>query len=98
MGCCTKVKMPGGGIAIVCSRHRAKRCACGRAATLLCDWKVKGKRSGTCDVPLCERCTHSPATDKDICPQHAREWKARCEQKEANHHGKEARHGPAAQG
>lgn len=78
MGCCTVVKMPGGGTAIVCGgRRRHKHCKCGRKATLLCDWKVKGKRSGTCDAPLCVRCTHSPAPEKDLCPQHAAEWKAR---------------------
>lgn len=78
MGCCSVVKMPGGGVAIVCSRgHKAKRCACGRAANRLCDWKVKAKRSGTCDVPLCELCTHSPASEKDLCPKHAAEWSAR---------------------
>lgn len=80
MGCCSVVKMPGGGVAIVCSRgRRHKRCACGRTANRLCDWKVKGKRSGTCDEPLCERCTHSPASEKDLCPTHADAWKARCD-------------------
>lgn len=75
MGCCTYVKMPGGGVAIVCSRgRRHTKCACGRTATLLCDWKVKGKKSGTCDVPICDRCTHSPAAGKDLCPTHAAEW------------------------
>lgn len=79
MGCCSVVKMPGGGVAVVCSRgRRHARCRCGASATRLCDWKVEGKRSGTCDVPLCERCTHSPAAEKDLCPQHAAEWKARC--------------------
>lgn len=54
----------------------AKRCTCGsgRPATLLCDWKVEG---GTCDARLCEACTHVPAPDKDLCPKHASEWKAR---------------------
>jgi len=45
---------------------------------LLCDWKVPGRRSGTCDVPICSRCTASPAPDKDLCPDHAAAWKARC--------------------
>lgn len=80
MGCCSVVKMPGGGVAIVCTRSRRHtKCACGHAASRLCDWKVKGKRSGTCDVPLCKRCTHSPAAEKDLCPEHAAEWKTRSE-------------------
>lgn len=74
---CTFVPLPGGGTAIVCGpRARPKRCSCGsgRPATLLCDWKVEG---GTCDAPLCEACSHVPAPEKDLCPKHAAEWKAR---------------------
>jgi len=76
---CEHVIMPGGGGAIVCSSSRRQRCACGRVATLLCDWKVPGKRSGTCDAPICRTCSTSPAKDKDLCPKHAQafaEWKA----------------------
>ena len=62
------------GNAIVCGTRRRQRCACGRPGTLLCDWKVKGKRSGTCDAPICSRCTTSPAADKDLCPAHASEF------------------------
>jgi hypothetical protein len=74
---CTHVTLPGGESAIVCTSGRAQRCACGRRSTRLCDWKVAGKRSGTCDRPLCAACTHSPAPEKDLCPDHAAEWKAR---------------------
>jgi hypothetical protein len=74
---CEVIHLPGGGTAIVCSRGRRQRCACGKPATLLCDWKVKGKRSGTCDKPLCASCSHSPAPEKDLCPEHAADWKAR---------------------
>lgn len=79
---CTSVKVPGG-VAIVCSSRRGKKCPCGRRATLLCDWKVKTKRSGTCDAPLCERCTTHPRAhgvtnfDKDLCAAHAAEWERR---------------------
>lgn len=74
---CESVKLPDGGTAIVCGPRRpSKRCACGRPATLLCDWKVPGKRSGTCDAPICDRCATSPAPDKDLCPAHASEWEA----------------------
>lgn len=75
---CTVTTLPGGQRAIVCTaRGRQKRCGCGNPSTKLCDWKVPSKKSGTCDAPLCERCTHVPAPDKDLCPQHAAEWKAR---------------------
>jgi hypothetical protein len=73
---CTRVNIDGVA-AIVCgSRLRRKRCRCGNGqfATLLCDWKVPG---GTCDAPLCPACTYVPAIDKDLCPDHAAEWKAR---------------------
>lgn len=76
---CDRVTLPDGTAAIVCSAGRRKRCACGRVATLACDWKVPTRRSGTCDVPICARCTTSPAPDKDLCPEHAQafeEWKA----------------------
>jgi hypothetical protein len=62
------------GNAIVCSPRR--RCKCGRRATLLCDWKQPKKKSGTCDAPICARCTTSPAADKDLCAKHAAEFQA----------------------
>jgi hypothetical protein len=74
---CQAVTLPDGGLAIVCTGGRLRRCACGETATQLCDWKVKTRRSGTCDKPLCERCTHVPAPGKDLCPGHAAMWKAR---------------------
>ncbi|QUT04083.1 hypothetical protein KFK14_13095 [Sphingobium phenoxybenzoativorans] len=70
---CTPVRLPAGGTAIICTTTR--RCKCGRRATLLCDWKVPTKKSGTCDAPICARCTTSPAPDKDLCPKHAAEFK-----------------------
>lgn len=73
---CTVVRLPTGQTAIVCSSTRGRRCACGRRAPLLCDWKVEGKKSGTCDRPICERCTTSPSPDKDLCPEHATAWVA----------------------
>lgn len=74
---CNVVPLPGGGRAIVCTSRSRQHCACGAVSTQLCDWKVPSKRSGTCDKPLCRRCTHVPAPDKDLCPAHAAEWKAR---------------------
>jgi hypothetical protein len=71
---CTVVRLPTGGAAIVCSTSR--RCACGKRAALLCDWKVSANPSGTCDAPVCQACTTSPAPDKDLCPRHAKQWRA----------------------
>ena len=79
---CHSAQIPGFGRAIVCTSTR--RCKCGRRATLLCDWKVKSERVDTCDKPICDRCTTSPAPDKDLCPAHARDyhaWKAERNQK-----------------
>lgn len=59
------------------SRGPRKLCACGKPAPLLCDWKVPTKRSGTCDRPICTTCSHKPAAGKDLCPEHAAEWRAR---------------------
>ncbi len=67
------------GTMFICGRGpRKQRCACGYTATRLCDWKVGGGR--TCDKPLCVKCTHEPAEDKDLCPTHAAEWRARCKE------------------
>ena len=74
---CNVVTLPNGGRAIVCSSRGRQRCACGEPSTQLCDWKIPGRRSGTCDKPLCRTCTHVPAPDKDLCPTHAAEWLAR---------------------
>ena len=68
---CEGVTLADGTRAIVCSSRRPARCACGRRATLQCDWKVTERRSGTCDVDLCDRCAISPAPGKDLCPDHA---------------------------
>lgn len=71
MGCQT-VSLPGGASAIVCGPNR--RCACGSKATLLCDWKVPTKKSGTCDAPICAACALQPARGKDLCSKHAQSF------------------------
>lgn len=73
---CHLIDVGDGARAIVCAAGRShRRCVkCGQPADLLCDWKVKGKRSGTCDAAICSRCTHAPAEGKDLCPEHAAEW------------------------
>lgn len=74
---CEQIALPGGGSAIVCGGRRSQRCRCGRTATLLCDWKLAGDPHGrTCDAPLCDRCTTSPAPEKDLCPKHAAAFEA----------------------
>jgi len=86
---CHHVKLPNGASAIICTNERRKLCLeCGRAATLLCDWKVPERRSGTCDEPICRSCATAVAPEKDLCPTHAREferWKARHAAKGARH-------------
>lgn len=68
---CRTINLPGGGRAIVCGPRVPQRyCACGKPAPLLCDWKVKGKRSGTCDRPICAYHAREVETDKHLCPEH----------------------------
>ena len=74
---CERIQLPGGGAAIVCGRGRKQRCACGAPSTKLCDWKVKARKSGTCDKPICDRCARSPAPGKDLCRAHHDEWERR---------------------
>lgn len=75
---CEHLPLPGGGSAIVCGKFGPRdKCPCGRTATRLCDWKVETvRKEGTCSKPLCDRCTTSPAPDKDLCPKHAAEFEA----------------------
>jgi hypothetical protein len=71
----------GGVGAIVCMRGgRKKRCACGRAATLLCDWKLGAAAGRTCDRPVCAACAQGVGPDKHLCQEHQaayRDWQAR---------------------
>lgn len=54
---------------IVCGRpHKRKSlCACGRLATLLCDFPVGDE---TCDKPLCQVCAVKVGQNRDYCPKH----------------------------
>lgn len=77
---CTPITLPGGARGFACGpRRKPKPCACGSGlpAGLLCDWKTPDGPKPTCDAPICAACTHVPAPDKDLCPTHAAEWKAR---------------------
>lgn len=71
---CERVPLTGGGSAIVCSSRRRPRCACGRPAPLLCDWKVPIRKSGTCDAPICHDCAAEVGADKHLCPAHDSAW------------------------
>ncbi len=57
---------------------RAKRCKCGVRMQFQCDWIIRkdadGKVTKRCDKALCVNCTTKPATNKDLCPDHVREW------------------------
>lgn len=67
---CTPITLPGGARAIVCTRTRPPRCACGQIATLQCDAPTK-RRSGTCDRHLCASCATETGPDTHLCPAHA---------------------------
>lgn len=82
---CHHVDFGNGTRGFICTGRRTrKRCVqCGKPAGLECDWKVKGRRSGTCDAPICAACTYEPAEGKDLCPAHAAEWAERCNREAA---------------
>jgi hypothetical protein len=68
------------------AKPRARRCTvCGCMAPVAqlreCDWKMADGK--TCDRLICVGCTHAPAQDKDLCPEHAAIWKRRQEESHA---------------
>jgi len=72
---CERVPLPDGTSFIVCGMRSNRRyCACGRKAEILCDWKVEGKKSGTCDKPICAQHAKQVAPGKHLCPEHQRQW------------------------
>lgn len=67
---CANLKLASGETAIVCTgRQRQRKCACGRRATLLCDFKADGAKK-SCDKPLCSHCAVRIGPDIDHCPSH----------------------------
>ena len=75
---CRTLSLENGTKAIVCTSGKRQRCTiCGNPASQLCDWKVAKRASGTCDTPVCARCSFSPVPDKDLCPVHADAWRNR---------------------
>jgi hypothetical protein len=61
----------GNGISVIACSRGGKKCACGNHYTKLCDYPVK-TLSGTCDRPLCSKCSVSVGPNRDYCPAHAR--------------------------
>lgn len=70
---CARVRMPGGGVAIVCGDlPRARRCRhCGCEAPFLCDGKIEAIGTvNTCNAPVCAAHAFEAAPDKHLCPRH----------------------------
>lgn len=78
---CEHVNLGDGNFAIICSsRGTRKFCSCGRPGELLCDWKVKDKKSGTCDRPICRQHALEVGKDKHLCQEHQQaysDWRKR---------------------
>jgi len=78
---CRTVVIPGGGIAIVCSRGSTanhRRCVVcklpgNQCDMKLCDYPLHGEKAGqTCDRPICRDHALHVEPDTDFCPAHAR--------------------------
>jgi hypothetical protein len=75
---CETVKLPGGGVAIACTRGRRRpKCSepgCDAPSQFQCDAPVAGKKSGTCDRYMCgaHRTPQRGQPGVDFCPEHAR--------------------------
>lgn len=73
---CEHVKLPSGGVAIVCGRGpRPIKCAhCGARGRRLCDFVTEPARNHalakTCDKGLCDACAVSVGKGIDHCPDH----------------------------
>lgn len=80
---CEHIKFPDGTTGIICGVRRSpvNFCSCGRVAELLCDWKVKRKRSGTCDRPICKQHALEVAPDKHLCQEHQKAWSDWCKRR-----------------
>jgi hypothetical protein len=67
---CTRLTLPGGVSAIVCSsRTRTKLCSCGAPSTRLCDGPPPaGARRTTCSAPICDAHATATGEELDLCP------------------------------
>ena len=76
---CERIKMPGGGSAIICGpRARARTCSVCKRKTenfRLCDFRLSHPSQvthvRTCDAVLCTSCAVHREPDYDYCPLHA---------------------------
>jgi hypothetical protein len=74
---CERVDLGDGSVAIICGGRRQKRfCSCGRNAPFLSDWKIQGKRSRTCDRPMCAVHGKEVSPGKHLCLEHQKAWDA----------------------
>ncbi len=74
---CSRLVIEGTDVIVCGTRRYIVVCKnCGRVSTRLCDWKTAHRE--TCDYPLCDDCTMSPAKSKDLCPLHAKLWEEKC--------------------
>ncbi len=91
---CEKLSLPGGGVAIVCTRGRGrarKCCACTLAGGFQCDWKMGGAK--TCDRYICPDHAKEVAKDKHLCPEHQEAYKAwLAARKPVQEHGSDEAH------
>jgi hypothetical protein len=71
---CEHLNINGSHVIVCGGRHCERYCACGRPCEFLCDWKVRGKKSGTCDRPICARHAKRVAPEKHLCPEHQEAW------------------------
>jgi hypothetical protein len=73
---CQHLKFSDGSTAIICGMRggRTKYCACGRPCEFECDWKIRAKKSGTCDLPICEKHALQVGPDKHLCPLHQKAY------------------------
>jgi len=73
---CDRIPTPDGGVMIVCGlRSAAKKCVhCWRTGQFLCDWKVRGWGSGTCDRAMCSTHAREVAPGKHLCGEHQLAW------------------------
>jgi hypothetical protein len=74
---CKRIDLPGGGFVIACSRTTLRpRCSvdgCRNASTKLCDFPLKGAKTGkTCDRRLCDAHAREQSVGVDFCPTHAK--------------------------
>ncbi len=68
---CTPIDLGNGMTGIVCTtRRKRKPCACGRSASLECDFPNEKRKSKTCDAPICDQCARRISPNVDHCRAH----------------------------